>query len=175
MPSIEEDLEATKALGLDQYEVRSYLGWYRHLTLVLLAYAFLVSLCMQASPALPTPPAEEERARSSSLLIALTPSEVRHLLAHLFFPAPTGAPLICQWSTFRRTHQYWTGYASIVAAAKKLAELACQASLCFPGKLHGVLLANVPRSRSFLLHVSRERSGSYDLRLFGRGDQTPGH
>jgi len=108
--SIEEDLEATKALGLDQYEVRSYLGWYRHLTLVLLAYAFLVSLCMQAPPALPTPPAEEERARSSSPLIALTPSEVRHLLAHLFFPAPTGAPLICQWSIFRRTHQYWAGY-----------------------------------------------------------------
>src|SRR5438132_285257 len=26
---IEEDLEATKALGLDHYEVRSYLGWYR--------------------------------------------------------------------------------------------------------------------------------------------------
>ncbi len=27
---IEEDLETSKALGLDQYEVRSYLGWYRH-------------------------------------------------------------------------------------------------------------------------------------------------
>ena len=27
---IEEDLEASKALGLDHYEVRSYLGWYRH-------------------------------------------------------------------------------------------------------------------------------------------------
>src|SRR5207248_1512662 len=37
---IEEDLHACKALGLDHYEVRSYLGWYRHLTLVLLAAAF---------------------------------------------------------------------------------------------------------------------------------------
>ncbi len=27
---IEEDLQATKDLGLDQYEVRSYVGWYRH-------------------------------------------------------------------------------------------------------------------------------------------------
>jgi hypothetical protein len=27
---IEEDLQASKDLGLDQYEVRSYLGWYRH-------------------------------------------------------------------------------------------------------------------------------------------------
>jgi len=106
---VEEDLEATKALGLDEYEVRSYLGWYRHLTLVLLAYAFLVSLCVQASAALPTP-AEEKRARSSSPLMALTPCEVRHLLAHLFFPAPTSASLICRWSWWRRTHQYWAGY-----------------------------------------------------------------
>jgi SRSO17 transposase len=106
---IEEDLQASKALGLDQSEVRSYLGWYRHITLVLLAYTFLLSLCVQAPPALPTP-AEEKRARSSSPLIALTPCEVRHLLAHLFFPAPTCAPLICQWSLFRRAHHYWAGY-----------------------------------------------------------------
>src|SRR5947209_7797780 len=41
---IEEDLEASKALGLDHAEVRSYRGWYRHITLVLLACAFLVSI-----------------------------------------------------------------------------------------------------------------------------------
>lgn len=106
---IEEDLQATKALGLDQYETRSYQGWYRHITLVLLAYAFLVSICLQAPHTLPTP-AEDPAARPSPPLIALTASEVRHLLAHLFFPAPTAAPLICQWSMFRRTHQYWAGY-----------------------------------------------------------------
>src|SRR5437660_6868937 len=44
---IEEDLEASKDLGLDQSEVRSYVGWYRHLTLVLLASAFLVGICVQ--------------------------------------------------------------------------------------------------------------------------------
>jgi SRSO17 transposase len=106
---VEEDLEATKALGLDEYEVRSYLGWYRHLTLVLLAYAFLVSICVQEREASEAS-GEDLTARSSFSLIALTPSEVRHLLAHLFFPAPTCAPLICQWSLFRRTHQYWAGY-----------------------------------------------------------------
>jgi SRSO17 transposase len=106
---IEEDLKATKALGLDQYEVRSYLGWYRHITLVLLASAFLVSLCRPASRPLPTPGADPT-ARPAPPLIALTPSEVRHLLAHLFFPPPTSVPLICQWSLFRRTHQYWAGY-----------------------------------------------------------------
>src|SRR5205085_9759127 len=44
---IEEDLEVSKDLGLDHYEIRSYLGWYRHITLVLLASAFLVGVCVQ--------------------------------------------------------------------------------------------------------------------------------
>jgi SRSO17 transposase len=104
---VEEDLQATKALGLDQYEVRSFLGWYRHITLVLLAYAFLVSISVQERAAGEMPAAE----KSIRLpLIALTSLEVRHLLAHLFFPAPAAASLICQWSQFRRTHQYWAGY-----------------------------------------------------------------
>src|SRR5713101_6135200 len=45
---IEEDLQAGKALGLDHYEVRSSLGWYRHLTLVLLASAFLVDITVHS-------------------------------------------------------------------------------------------------------------------------------
>jgi SRSO17 transposase len=32
---VEEDLQASKDLGLDQYEVRSWIGWYRHITLVM--------------------------------------------------------------------------------------------------------------------------------------------
>jgi len=103
---IEEDLEATKDLGLDHYEVRSYLGWYRHITLVLLAYAFLVGICVQDR----SPPAPHAEPTASPPLIPLTPSEVRHLLAHLIWPAPTSALLICQWSSFRRAHQYWAGY-----------------------------------------------------------------
>lgn len=94
---IEEDLHATKDLGLDQSEVRSYLGWYRHLTLVLLAYAFLVSI-------------RRETPAACTALIPLTPSEVRHLLARLFFPASPSVLLVCQWSWWRRTHQYWAGY-----------------------------------------------------------------
>jgi len=106
---IEEDLQASKALGLDQYEVRSYVGWYRHITLVLLAYAFLVGICVQERSSLPAP-RDVSIAQLSPVLIALTPSEVRHLLARLFFPSPTSMPLISQWSIFRRTHQYWAGY-----------------------------------------------------------------
>jgi SRSO17 transposase len=102
----EEDLHAGKALGLDQYEVRSYASWARHVTLVLLAYAFLVSICIQQGSPGPVP----QGAPDSPLLIPLTTSEVRHLLARLFFPAPTSAPLVCQWSRWRRAHQYWAGY-----------------------------------------------------------------
>ena len=104
---IEEDLQAGKALGLDHYEVRSYLGWYRHLTLVLLAAAFLLGITVQSHLTASAPPAEPT---AGAPLIPLTPSEARHLLAHLIFPAPTSAPLVCQWSIFRRTHQYWAGY-----------------------------------------------------------------
>jgi SRSO17 transposase len=104
---IEEDLQASKDLGLDHYEVRSYLGWYRHCTLVLLAYAFLVSLCVQDRQ---HQRSSEASSSSGSPLVALTPSEVRHLLARLFWPLPASVPLVCAWSRFRRRHQYWAGY-----------------------------------------------------------------
>jgi hypothetical protein len=45
----------------------------------------------------------------------------------------------------------------------------------FSGNTPGSFPSSEPCSRSFLLSVSHERSGSYDLRLFSRGDQTPGH
>jgi SRSO17 transposase len=33
--------EAKGEVGLDQYEVRSWTGWYRHITLAMVAHAFL--------------------------------------------------------------------------------------------------------------------------------------
>jgi SRSO17 transposase len=39
--TIEEGFQRAKAIGLDQYEVRRWEGWYRHITLCLLAHAFL--------------------------------------------------------------------------------------------------------------------------------------
>jgi SRSO17 transposase len=103
---IEEDLQACKDLGLDQYEVRSFPGWYRHVTLVLLAYAFLVGVAVQEH----LPDSQEDSPAACSPMIELTPSEVRHLLARLLFFAPACAPLVGQWSRFRRAHQYWAGY-----------------------------------------------------------------
>jgi SRSO17 transposase len=104
---IEEDLEANKALGLGQYEGRSYLGWYRHLTLVLLASAFLLDITVSDRLSAAAPPPQEHVAAP---LLELTTAEARHLLARLFFPLPTSAPLILLWSRFRRTHQYWASY-----------------------------------------------------------------
>jgi SRSO17 transposase len=46
---IEAGLEEAKGeVGLDQYEVRTWTGWYRHITLALLAHAVLVVLRAQA-------------------------------------------------------------------------------------------------------------------------------
>jgi hypothetical protein len=101
-----EDLQACKDLGLDHYEVRSYVGWYRHITLVLLASAFLLDITVQSH----LTASASQQAAACTALIPLTTSEAHHLLAHLFWPAPTSAPLICQWSCWRRAHQYWAGY-----------------------------------------------------------------
>ena len=41
--SIEECFESSKGeVGLDQYEVRTWIGWYRHITLCMVAHSFLV-------------------------------------------------------------------------------------------------------------------------------------
>jgi SRSO17 transposase len=48
--AIEECIEAAKGeTGLDQYEVRSWVGWYRHVTLALFALALLAVVRAQAS------------------------------------------------------------------------------------------------------------------------------
>ena len=47
--AIEAGFEATKQeCGLDEYEVRSWQAWHRHMTLALLAHAFLVAMQLQA-------------------------------------------------------------------------------------------------------------------------------
>ena len=46
--AIEEGFRAAKThTGLDQYEVRSYTGWYKHITLAMLAHAFLAALAAE--------------------------------------------------------------------------------------------------------------------------------
>ena len=48
---IEECFQAAKnECGLDQYEVRRYVGWYRHITLAMLAHAYLAVMAADAAP-----------------------------------------------------------------------------------------------------------------------------
>ena len=82
-----------------------------HLTLVLLASAVLVGICVQdRSQSVPALQSVEVGSPGAPALCALTPSEVQHLLARLIWPLPASVPLVCAWSRFRRSHQYWAGY-----------------------------------------------------------------
>ncbi len=50
--AIEECFQTAKnECGLDEYEVRRYIGWYRHITLSMLAHAVLTALAAQTDSA----------------------------------------------------------------------------------------------------------------------------
>jgi SRSO17 transposase len=55
--------EAKGEVGLDEYEVRSFQGWYRHITLSMLAHAFLTLLRAQSQAELSETTACEEKKR----------------------------------------------------------------------------------------------------------------
>jgi SRSO17 transposase len=105
---IEEDFANAKDMGLDHYEVRSFLGWYRHITLVLLALAYLAGICVTASGS-PSAAAPSQLSSPSPVLV-LTIPEVRHLLARLIWPASSSARLVLAWSWWRRRHQRRASY-----------------------------------------------------------------
>lgn len=84
---IEEDFSTGKHLGMDHYEVRSYRGWYRDLTLILLILAYLVSLRVPTSSD-PSPSLRERH----------------HLLARTLFVLPSGFSLVTAWSAWRQWH-----------------------------------------------------------------------
>ena len=113
---IEEDFATAKDLGLDHYQVRSFVAWYRHITLVMLAHAFLTAICCaQAIPVACLPLAEEapttlDAALHTRPLLPLTVPEVRHLLGHLIWPAPSSVKLILAWSWWRRWHRSCANY-----------------------------------------------------------------
>ena len=105
---IEEAFENAKDLGLDHYEVRSWLGWYRHITLVMVALAFLTGICATAHSATVPPTLAEPL--SQAPVLALTVPEVRHLLARLIWPASSSVHWVLTWSWWRRTHQSRASY-----------------------------------------------------------------
>lgn len=99
--TIEQGIEGAKGeAGLDQYEVRSWTGWYRHTTLSLLAHAFLCVSRSQANARgaekgrRSRGPAASDRPRDS-------PSPLLALLEH----AQAGREAVLSWSRWRRRHQ----------------------------------------------------------------------
>lgn len=59
--------EAKGEVGLDQYEVRGWTGWYRHITLAMWAYALLTVLRAAHLPAAPPLKKISQGSRRSSL------------------------------------------------------------------------------------------------------------
>jgi SRSO17 transposase len=83
--------QAKGEVGLDQYQVRQWPAWYRHITLALVAYAYLAVLRAQA-PA----PTEEQ--------VGLSVPEIRRLL-QVLLPPPGERRRQLWWSDWRRRHQ----------------------------------------------------------------------
>jgi len=109
---IEECFGTTKDdLGLDNYQVRTWNAWHRHITLTMLAHTFTAITAHKhkkgltkpppPSPPHPTPPNPPPKRRR---LIPLTLTEICRLLSINYHDhhAVTHA---LHWSTFRREHQ----------------------------------------------------------------------
>jgi SRSO17 transposase len=111
--AVEEEFQAAKGqVGLDHYQVRTWTGWHRHVTLAMLALAFLMASAAAAAPAA-APPADPWHYAHHGGPIALTAAEIRRLFNGLVItPLPPwlATPLhaisdIQHWSNWRRLHQ----------------------------------------------------------------------
>ena len=109
--AVEEGFQAAKSqAGLDHYQVRTWTAWHRHVTLAMLALAFLMA---SAAAAAPPPPADPWHHARHGGPIALTAAEIRHLFSGLIITplrAQLATPLraisdIQHWSAWRRHHQ----------------------------------------------------------------------
>ena len=114
--TIESGFESTKQeVGLDEYEVRSWQGWYRHVTLACLAHAFLTVLRTPWSG-----PVERSRKKKQGCLptefagdlqsqawtyLPLTVPEIRRLLWRLWLARLPAPEFVYGWSRWRRRHQ----------------------------------------------------------------------
>jgi hypothetical protein len=107
--TIEEDFENAKDLGLDHYEVRSFIGWYRHQTLVMVAMAYLAAIVAEEKAHAFSVVLSEASPRVFPLL-PLTIPEVHHLLAQLIWPHPRNIKRALAWSKWRRSHQSYASY-----------------------------------------------------------------
>lgn len=110
---IETGFEDAKGeVGLDQYEVRSWRGWYRHITLSMLAHAYLSIIRMRQATGECyrqwNLPCHWQSSNSNVLALTLLPltlPEIRRLLSQLIWQRSYRAEHILHWSYWRRRHQ----------------------------------------------------------------------
>ncbi|GAA2420628.1 hypothetical protein GCM10010421_02410 [Streptomyces glaucus] len=101
--SVEECFQAAKGqVGLDHYQVRHWNGWHRHVTLAMLALAFLVAVTADAAPNRAEEPHHDTRGSDP---IALTVPEIRRLFAAALNPPVVAPARLLHWSDWRRRHQ----------------------------------------------------------------------
>jgi SRSO17 transposase len=129
--TVEECFKIGKSdVGLDEYEVRSWQGWYRHITLCMVIMAFLAVLRL-SSQTLETPMNEDNEDKeqikaqndssdnSSSqmpsyshlpMMVPLSVPEIKKLFYYIvsFKPFPTFYRVA--WSVWRRIHQAWAHF-----------------------------------------------------------------
>ena len=113
--AIEMCFEAAKGeVGLDQYEVRSWTGWYRHITLAMWAHALLsvVRARHLQEASLSTTPAGVGAAAPSAGIdrraepwVPLSVPEIRRLFGRLVLVTRHTIGQILDWSGWRRWHQ----------------------------------------------------------------------
>src|SRR6201981_1500981 len=99
--TVESCFEAAKgAGGLDQYEVRSWTGWHRHITLALFAHAYLAALRKAAGGEKIRMGTEIDLALPLDLLPPTVP-ELRRLLWYLVSAQPPDPEHVLAWSIWR--------------------------------------------------------------------------
>jgi len=105
--AIESSFEAAKGeVGLDQYAVRSWTGWYRHITLAMWAYALLSVVRAQHLQELPLPPSPSAGVDSrAEPWVPLSVPEIRRLFGRLVLATRHTIGQILDWSAWRRWHQ----------------------------------------------------------------------
>jgi len=104
--TIEESVAAAKGeVGLDHYEVRHYHGWYRHITLAMLALAYLAVVRSHLPGSALKRGALVAQLAAHDALIPLTIPEVRRLVYRLVVCVLAPPEAVLHWSHWRHQHQ----------------------------------------------------------------------
>jgi len=120
---VEETFQFAKnKTGLDHYQVRKYDAWYRHITLSMLAAAFLAVTARAER-------ARDEKGTNGQIddLVPLSCNEIRRLWATLTHPAHTTAHTD-HWSDWRRRHQTRARHSHYQRQRAKRPRLRCRTS-----------------------------------------------